>query len=185
MRSVFLLPVIAVAKGLNDKRYNVPQYVIPSEHSEPRNLPKWQVLSCGGSFTNVVDSSTPLRCGRNDNAGTLLRIRPLFLQHFTPPCRPSSGSPRRASFPQGKLLYRAFGALVFRYGVKVCTRPSPSGKGDRHRRWMRCGTAFNIVGTTGAEVEHIEKPTLALPLGELSPQVTERAMQLFLNDYVH
>ena len=41
-------------------------YVIPSEHSESRNLPKWQVFSCGGSLSNVVDSSTPLRCGRND-----------------------------------------------------------------------------------------------------------------------
>ena len=34
--------------------------------SESRNLPKLQILSCGGSFTNVVDSSTPLRYGRND-----------------------------------------------------------------------------------------------------------------------
>ena len=37
-----------------------PRHVIPSERSEPRNLPKLQVLSCGGSFTNVVDSSTTL-----------------------------------------------------------------------------------------------------------------------------
>ena len=35
-------------------------YVIPSEQSEPRNLPKWQILSCVGSLSNVVDSSTPL-----------------------------------------------------------------------------------------------------------------------------
>ena len=33
------------------------------------NLPKWQVLSCVGSFSNVVDSSTPLRCGRSDKTG--------------------------------------------------------------------------------------------------------------------
>ena len=32
-------------------------------------------------------------------------------------------------------------------------RPSPLGKGDRRRRWMRRGTAFCIVGTIGAEVE--------------------------------
>ena len=31
-----------------------------NERSESRNLPKWQVLSCGGSLSNVVDSSTPL-----------------------------------------------------------------------------------------------------------------------------
>ena len=64
-------------------------------------------------------------------------------------------------------------------------KPSPSGKGDRHRRWMRRGTTFRIVGTMGAEVEHIEKATLALPLGELSPKVTERALQRLLNNHVH
>ncbi len=63
--------------------------------------------------------------------------------------------------------------------------PSPSGKGDRRRRWMRGGTAFSIAGTAGAEVKPIEKAPLALPLGELSPQVTERALRRFLNDYVH
>ena len=68
----------------------------------------------------------------------------------------------------------------FGYKVKMGSpKPSPSGKGDRHRRWMRGGTAFRIVGTIGAEVEHIEKATLALPLGELSPQVTERALGRF------
>ena len=43
-----------------------PRHVIPSERSESRNLPKQQVLSCVGSSSHVVDSSTPLRCGRND-----------------------------------------------------------------------------------------------------------------------
>ena len=33
---------------------------------ESRNLPKLLVLSCVGPSSNVVDSSTPLRCGRND-----------------------------------------------------------------------------------------------------------------------
>ena len=50
---------------------------------------------------------------------------------------------------------------------------------------MRSSTAFRIVGTMGAEVEHIEKATLALPLGELSPKVTERALRRFLNENVH
>ena len=46
---------------------------------------------------------------------TLLRIRQLFAQCFTPPRRPSSVSPcGRASFPQGKLLYRAFRCMVYR-----------------------------------------------------------------------
>ena len=59
------------------------------------------------------------------------------------------------------------------------------GRGTARRRWMRRGTTLRIVGTMGAEVKHIEKPTLALPLGELSPQVTERALQRFLNENVH
>ncbi len=50
---------------------------------------------------------------------------------------------------------------------------------------MRRGTTFRIVGTAGAEVEHIEKPTLALPLGELSPKVTERVLRRLLNNHVH
>ena len=37
-----------------------------ASESESRNLPKQQVLSCVGSFSHVVDSSTPLRYGRND-----------------------------------------------------------------------------------------------------------------------
>ena len=31
-------------------------------------------------------------------------------------------------------------------------KPSPPGKGDRRRRWMRRGTTFCIVGTAGAGV---------------------------------
>ena len=46
-----------------------PRHVIPSERSESRNLPELQILPCVGSFTNVVDSSTPLRSGRNDIRG--------------------------------------------------------------------------------------------------------------------
>ena len=41
-------------------KWNHPRCVIPRERSESRNLPKLQVLPCVGSFTNVVDSSTPL-----------------------------------------------------------------------------------------------------------------------------
>ena len=75
------------------------------QECELRNLLKQQVLFCVGSFSNVVDSSTPRSCGRNDKGETFLRIRPLLVQCSTLPCV-SSGSPRRASFPQGKLLYR-------------------------------------------------------------------------------
>ena len=71
------------------------------QECESRNLLKQQVLSCVGSLSNVVDSSTPRSCGRNDKGETFLRIRPLFHEHFTPPRDPSV-SPRRASFPTGE-----------------------------------------------------------------------------------
>ena len=38
----------------------LPAMSFRGSESESRNLPKWQVLSCVGSFPNVVDSSTPL-----------------------------------------------------------------------------------------------------------------------------
>ena len=87
---------------------NTYRHVIPTEM-------KWS----GGIFPSCklylrqvisatwVDSSTPLRCGRNDNFGAFLRIRLLFLQHFTLPCGPHQARPLgRASFPRGKLLFR-------------------------------------------------------------------------------
>ena len=37
-----------------------PDMSFRANGSEPRNLPKWQVLSCGGSLSHVVDSSAPL-----------------------------------------------------------------------------------------------------------------------------
>ena len=36
------------------------RHVIPSERSEPRNLPELQILSCCDFCSNVVDFSTPL-----------------------------------------------------------------------------------------------------------------------------
>ena len=54
------IPPLRLRYGRNDKRYNVPRYVIPSERSESRNPLKWQILSCGGSLSYVVDSSTPV-----------------------------------------------------------------------------------------------------------------------------
>ena len=50
--------------------------------SESRNLPKWQALSCGGSYSNVVDSSTPLRCGRNDITGDVSTDSPIVCAMF-------------------------------------------------------------------------------------------------------
>ena len=43
-----------------------PDMSFRGSESESRNLTKLQILSCVGFFSNVVDSSTPLRSGRND-----------------------------------------------------------------------------------------------------------------------
>ena len=40
-----------------------PEMSFRANGSEPRNLPEWQVLSCVGSLSHVVDSSTPLAVG--------------------------------------------------------------------------------------------------------------------------
>ena len=42
------------------KRNHPPIMSFRANGSESRNLPEWQVLSCGGSLSYVVDSSTPL-----------------------------------------------------------------------------------------------------------------------------
>ena len=83
-------------------------YVIPSERSEPRNLPKWQILPCGGTFlprsgflhsANAAVGMTEWGYVSTDSP-TVSRVF-----HTAPP--PSSVSPTgRASFPRGKLLYR-------------------------------------------------------------------------------
>ena len=49
-----------------DKTEPPPDMSFRGSESESRNLPKLRILSCVGFFSNVVDSSTPLRCGRND-----------------------------------------------------------------------------------------------------------------------
>ena len=37
-----------------------PRMSFRASENESRNLPKWQILLCVGSSSNVVDSSTPL-----------------------------------------------------------------------------------------------------------------------------
>ena len=60
--------------------------------------------------------------------GTFLRIRPLFPQCFMLYRIPSSGSPRRASFPQGKLLFR-----VGRHTVLFLRHDNRNAPGTAHR----------------------------------------------------
>ena len=67
---------------------------------------------------------------------------------------PSSVSPSgEPASPKGSSCTVLLGVWFTGTAQRAATRPSPSGKGDRHRRWMRRGTAFRIVGTMGAEVE--------------------------------
>ena len=49
-----------------DKTEPPPDMSFRGSETEPRNLLKRQDLSCVGSSSNVVDSSAPLRYGRND-----------------------------------------------------------------------------------------------------------------------
>ena len=112
---------------------------------ESRDLPKQQALSCVGSFSNVVDSSTPLRSGRNDNGVTFLRIRPLFMQHFAPPRRPHQSRPRgEPASPEGSSCSVSAGLRL------NLTEIYPEGSPERHtgrslrfRWWV---DSFNHTG---------------------------------------
>ena len=101
--------------------------------------------SCRFYLTSVisatwVDSSTPLRCGRNDNGDTFLRIRLLFLRHFTLPRGPHQTRPLgRASFPQGKLLFR-----VGRHTASFLRRNNRDAPGTAHRPFP----TVSLVGGT-------------------------------------
>ena len=87
-----------------------PRYVIPTEMKWSGGIfPSSKLYPTQVIFATWVDSSTPLRSGRNDNGVTFLRIRLLFLECFTLPRFPHQSGLRPASFPQGKLLYRAIG----------------------------------------------------------------------------
>ena len=117
---------------------------LPACHSErteceSRNLLKQQALSCVVFLPTWWIPPLRLRCGRNDNVGTFLRIRQLFLQHFTPPRGPHQARPLgRASFPQGKLFLRVGGPPVKSDGDILGT--SPERRTGRSLRfcWRGC-----------------------------------------------
>ena len=126
-----------------------PRHIIPSERSEPRNLPKLHVLPCVGTF---LPRGGFLHYGRNDNDGTFLRIRLQFLECFTLP-RPliSLGCAEPAS-PKGSFC-TVLSGIGFIETPQGSSQYLPQrGRGTARRRWMRGGTALRIVTTTGAKV---------------------------------
>ena len=136
----------------------VEWYNLSPCHSERTNVSRG-IFPSGKFYLVVVLSPTwwipPLRCrcGRNDKEVTFLRIRLLFLQHFTLPRGPHQARPGEPASPKGSSCTVLSGLWFSGTALKSAPRPSPSGKGDRRRRWMRRGTAFRIVGTRGAEVQ--------------------------------
>ena len=107
---------------------------------------------------------------KGEARGAFLRIRLLFLKRFTLPRDPHQARPRASQLPLGEALVPCFWDSGLPVRPKGQHQDLPlRGRGTARRRWMRRGTTLRIVGTMGAEVKHIEKPTLALPLGELSP----------------
>ena len=105
-----------------------PDMSFRGSECESRNLPEWPALSCVGPLSNVVDSSTPLCSGRNDIRYYVSTDSPTVSTMFHAAPRPSSGSPRRASFPRGKLLYR-----VGRHTVLFLRRDNRNAPGTAHR----------------------------------------------------
>ena len=118
---------------------------------EWRNLPKLQVLSCVGSSPNVVDSSTPLRSGRNDKGEAFLRIRPLFVQRFTPPRGPHQARPGEPASPE-----RSSCTVSDGHTDQGCTTTTATGTTVRRGtvavdpRYIPYGTRMFIVASDGS-----------------------------------
>ena len=105
-------------------------------------------------FCHVVDSSTPLTLSVGMTyGGTFVRIRQLFLEC----CRPYCASSVRAApcqLPQwGSFCTGLLGAWFTGTPQGSSQNLPQRGRGTARRRWMRGGTALNIVGTMGAEAE--------------------------------
>ena len=121
--------------------------------SRVANFILWWFFFQRGGFLHSADAQ-----GLNDiSGGAFLRIRLLFLQHFTPSRGPHQARPGEPASPKGSFCTVLLGVWFTGTAQRAATRPSPSGKGDRHRRWMRRGTTFRIVGTVGAEVQPISE----------------------------
>ena len=88
----------------------------------------WFFLQRGGFLRSAVAQ------GLNDKGGTFLRIRQLFLQCFTLPRGPHQARPGEPASPKGSSCTVLLGLWFAGTAQGKAPRPSPSGKGDRHRR---------------------------------------------------
>ena len=166
------------ALRMNDTTH---RYVIPRERmrveesSQVADFILWWFFLQRGGFLHSADAAvgmTEWGCVSTDSP----TVSTVF--HAAP--RPSSGSPRRASFPQGKLLFRAFRALVFQYGVKVCTKTFPFGEGGPPQAVDEARYHARIVGTIGAKVPRLFQKTVncQLSTAHLSSRCTQNRRPL-------
>ena len=144
-----------------DKMEPPTDYVIPSERSEPRNLLKWQVLSCGGTFLprGGFLRSACATVGMTQ-WGDVFTNSPTVSRMFQAAPLPHQSGLRPASFPGGEAFVPGFGVPVFIGNGSVLSRAERHiGRSLRFRWWavvfnrgaLRTGGALFIVGTTGAK----------------------------------
>ena len=106
---------------------------------EWRDLPKQQSLPCIGYFCNLGGFlHSACAKGLNDIRCNVSTDSPTVSTTFYAAPRPSSDSPTgRASFPRGKLLYRAFGRYHSTTRVIFATPPERhTGRSLRFRWWV-------------------------------------------------
>ena len=95
------------------ERYHISTCHPDRNEMEWRDLPKLQALPYAGYFCNLGGFlHSAFAKGLNDIRFNVSTDSPTVSTAFHAAPRPSSGSPRRTSSPQGKLLYRAFGCRI-------------------------------------------------------------------------
>ena len=142
-----------------------PRYVIPSERSESRNLPKLQILPCVCTFLprgGFLHSA--YRCGRNDIMGERFYGFAYCFQNVSGRTAASSVRaapcqlPRRGSFCTG-----IAGAGVVGNGSVLSGAERHIGRSLRFRWWVGVfnrgvlrtgGRVLRIAATSGAMVKH-------------------------------
>ena len=92
----------------------LPDYVIPSERSESRNPPKWQILPCGGTFLPrggfLHSACAPVGMTK---LGYVSTNSPTVSRMFQAVPLPHQSGLRPASFPGGEALVLGFGVQGF------------------------------------------------------------------------